>query len=54
MLILKVALIMFAAIMLGFIVAGVIFTNLRFFIWVGIIGLIVYGIYSLVASRRSS
>lgn len=54
MLIVKVALIMFAAIMLGFIVAGIIFTNLRLFIWLGIIGLIAYAIYSLVASRRSS
>ena len=54
MLIVKVALVLFAAAMLGFIVAGVVFTHLRFFIWLGIIGLIVYGIYSLVASHRSS
>ena len=34
--------------LLAFIVAGILFSNLRFFIWLGIIGLVVWGIYMLV------
>ena len=34
--------------LLAFIIAGLVFANLRFFIWVGIIGLIIWAIYALV------
>jgi hypothetical protein len=54
MLIVKVALVLFAAAMLGFVVAGIVFTHLRFFIWLGVVGLIAWAIYSVVTSRRSS
>ena len=50
----KVALIMVGAIILGFIAAGIIFSNLRFFMWLGIVALIVWFIASLVVARRSS
>jgi hypothetical protein len=50
----KVALIMVGAIILGFIAAGIIFSNLRFFIWLGIVALIVWFIAGLVVARRSS
>jgi hypothetical protein len=50
----KVALIMVGAIILGFIAAGIIFSNLRFFIWLGIVALIVWAIVGLVSARRST
>ena len=34
--------------LLAFIVAGILFANLRFFIWLGIIGMVIWGIYMLV------
>jgi hypothetical protein len=34
--------------LLAFILAGILFSNLRFFIWLGIIGFVIWGIYMLV------
>jgi hypothetical protein len=34
--------------LLAFTVAGILFANLRFFIWLGIIGFVIWGIYMLV------
>jgi len=51
---LKVAAIMIGAILLGFIAAGIVLSNFRFFIWIGIIGLIVYAIAAVVVARRPS
>lgn len=36
------------SILLAFLLAGILFVNLRFFIWLAIIGLVVWGIYMLV------
>jgi hypothetical protein len=36
------------SILLAFLLAGILFANLRFFIWLAIIGLIVWGVYVLV------
>lgn len=36
------------SILLAFLLAGILFANLRFFIWLAIIGLVVWGIYMLV------
>jgi len=36
------------SILLAFLVVGIVFSNLRFFIWLGIIGLIIWGIYMLI------
>jgi len=41
------ALLVVGSLLLAFIVAGIVFANLRFFIWVGIIGMIIWGIYVL-------
>ena len=51
---LKVAAIVIGAVLLGFIVAGLVFANFRTFLWIGVIGLIVYAIAGLVMARRSS
>ena len=36
------------SILLAFLLAGILFANLRFFIWLAIIGLVIWGIYMLV------
>ena len=36
---------------LAFILAGIVFANLRFFIWLGIIGMVNWGISMLVTGR---
>jgi hypothetical protein len=41
-------LIVIGSILLAFLLAGILFANLRFFIWLSIIGLIIWGIYVLV------
>jgi hypothetical protein len=41
-------LLVIGGILLAFIVAGIVLSNLRFFIWIGVIGLVVWGIYMLV------
>ena len=51
---LKMAAIIIGAVLLGFIVAGIVFANFRLFLWIGIIGLIVYAVAGLVMARRSS
>jgi hypothetical protein len=51
--IIKAGLILFAAVMVAFILAGILLANLRFFIFIGIVGLIVYVIYSMVRTRSS-
>jgi hypothetical protein len=51
---LKIALIIVGALLIGFVVAGIIFANLRLFLWIGIVGLVIYAIYGMVAARRSS
>lgn len=51
---LKVAGIMIGAILLGFIAAGIVLSNFRFFLWIGIVGLVIYAIAALVVARRSS
>jgi hypothetical protein len=35
-------------ILLALLVVGVVFSNLRFFIWLAIIGLVIWGIYMLI------
>ena len=50
----KAALIIVGALILGFIAAGIFLANMRFFLWVGIIGLVIYCIYGIVVARRSS
>ena len=40
-------LIVIGSILLAFLLAGILFANLRFFIWLGIIGLIIWCIYML-------
>jgi len=50
----KTALILVGAIILGFIAAGIIFSHLRFFIWVGIVALVVWVIVGLVSARRTN
>ena len=41
-------LIVIGSILLAFLLAGILFANLRFFIWLSIIGLVIWGIYILV------
>jgi hypothetical protein len=36
------------SILLAFLLAGIFFANLRFFIWIAVIGLVIWGIYMLV------
>jgi hypothetical protein len=45
---LLVVLMVIGSILLAFLLAGILFTNLRFFIWIAIIGLVIWGIYMLV------
>jgi hypothetical protein len=54
MIILKAALILFVAAMVAFVVAGIVLTHARFFIFIGIVGLIVYMIYSFVKARGTT
>ena len=51
---LKVMLIIVGAVLIGFIAAGIVFANLRFFLWIGLVGLVVYAIAGMVMARRSS
>ena len=51
--IVRVALIVFAAIMVAFILAGVLLTHFWFVSFIGIIGLFAYVVYALVTARRS-
>jgi len=46
--VLKGVLLVVGSLLLAFIVVGIVFSNLRFFIWIGIIGLVVWGISMLV------
>jgi uncharacterized membrane protein YjjB (DUF3815 family) len=46
--ILLAVLMVIGSLLLAFLLAGILFANLRFFIWIGIIGLVVWGIYMLV------
>ncbi len=46
--ILLAVLMIIGSLLLAFLLAGILFANLRFFIWIGIIGLVVWGIYMLV------
>ena len=41
-------LLVIGSLLLAFLLAGILFANLRFFIWIAIIGLIIWGIYMLV------
>ena len=45
---LMVVLMVIGSILLAFLLAGILFANLRFFIWLAIIGLVIWGIYMLV------
>ena len=40
------------SILLAFLLAGILVANLRFFIWIGIIGLVIWGIDRLETRRR--
>jgi hypothetical protein len=42
------ALFIVGGILLAILIVGVVFSNLRFFIWLAIIGLVVWGIYMLI------
>jgi hypothetical protein len=42
------ALIIVGGILLALLIVGVVFSNLRFFLWLAIIGLVVWGIYMLI------
>jgi len=46
--ILMVVLMVIGSLLLAALLAGLLLSNLRFFIWIGIIGLIIWGIYMLV------
>jgi uncharacterized membrane protein YjjB (DUF3815 family) len=46
--VLLVVLMIIGSILLAFLLAGILFAHLRFFIWIAIIGLVVWGIYMLV------
>jgi hypothetical protein len=50
----RVALILFVAIMVAFILAGVLLTHFRFFAILGLFGLFAYVVYALVTTRRST
>ena len=45
---LLVVLMVIGSILLAFLLAGILFANLRFFIWIAVIGFVVWGIYMLV------
>jgi hypothetical protein len=42
------ALLIVGGILLALLVVGFVFSNLRFFIWLAIIGLVIWGIYMLI------
>jgi hypothetical protein len=42
------ALFIVGGILLALLIVGVVFSNFRFFIWLAIIGLVVWGIYMLI------
>jgi hypothetical protein len=42
------ALLISGGILLALLVVGIVFSHLRFFIWLAIIGLVVWGIYMLI------
>jgi hypothetical protein len=42
------ALFIVGGILLALLIVGVVFSNLRFFIWLAIIGLVLWGIYMLI------
>jgi Zn-dependent membrane protease YugP len=46
--VLLVVLMVIGSILLAFLLAGILFSNLRFFIWLAIIGLVIWGIYMLI------
>jgi hypothetical protein len=48
------ALMVVEAVLLRFIVAGIVIADLRFFLWIGIVGLITYAIAGLVMARSST
>jgi len=50
----KIALLIVAAILVGALVIGIVVANLRFFLWVGLIGLIILVIYQWATTRRST
>jgi uncharacterized protein (DUF983 family) len=50
----KLALIIVGFVLLGFLFVGIVVSNLRFFLWIAVVGLIVYAIVGLVMARRSS
>jgi hypothetical protein len=52
--IVRVALILFVAIMVALILAGVLLTHFRFFAILGLFGLFAYVVYALVTTRRST
>ena len=43
-----VVLMVIGGLLLAALIAGIVLSNLRFFIWISIIGLIVWGVYMLV------
>jgi hypothetical protein len=50
----KIALLIVAAILVGALVIGIVVANLRFFLWVGLIGLIILVIYQWATTRHST
>jgi hypothetical protein len=46
--ILLAVLIVIGSVLLALLLVGILITNLRFFIWLSIIGLVVWGIYMLI------
>jgi len=43
-----VVLIVVGSLLLAVLLAGILFSNLRFFIWLAIIGLVIWGVYMLI------
>jgi hypothetical protein len=46
--VLMVVLMVIGSLLLAALLAGLLLSNLRFFIWIGIIGLVIWGIYVLI------
>jgi Zn-dependent membrane protease YugP len=46
--VLLVVLLVIGSLLLAALLAGIFLANLKFFIWIGIIGLVIWGIYMLV------
>jgi hypothetical protein len=42
------ALIIIGLVLLIFVIVGIVITNFRFFLWLGVIGLVIWAIYALV------